>query len=198
MIDPDPVDGRPIAGRPTFVESPLLEAAARHRSLLRWRGVAAIAFGLLAFFWPHLTLVGLTILWGGYSFVDGSLTLTAAMSGRTGTPRAWLGLIGTAGIACAAAVLIAPAAVAGHLVSIVAAWAILTGAMQVWAALKLREAVDGEWVLALDGIGAIVFGLILALWPRPDMIHLVWLIGWFALLLGSLYVAISLWLRDSR
>jgi uncharacterized membrane protein HdeD (DUF308 family) len=198
LINQDPDDGRPVAGPPSFVESPLLDAAARHRLLLRRRGLAAIAFGLLVFFWPHLTLVGLTILWGGYSFVDGSLALGVAVTGKTGTPRAWLGLIGLAGLACAAAVIVAPAAVSDHLIAIVAAWAMLTGAMQVWAALKLRKAVDGEWVLALDGIGAIAFGLILALWPQPEMTHLVWLIGWFALLLGSLYLAISLWLRESR
>jgi uncharacterized membrane protein HdeD (DUF308 family) len=198
LTNPNPHGGRPLAGPSSFVESPLLQAAVRHRLLLRWRGLAAIAFGLLAFFWPHLTLVGLTILWGGYSFVDGSLALGVAVIGRTGTPRAWLGLIATAGLACAAAVLIAPVAVSEHLIAIVAAWAMLTGAMQVWAALKLREAVDGEWVLALDGIGAIAFGLVLALWPQPQMTHLVWLIGWFALLLGSLYLAISLWLREAR
>lgn len=198
MIDPNPNDGGPDAARPSFAESPLLEAAIHHRSLLRWRGLAALAFGLLVFFWPHLTLTGLTVLWGGYSFIDGSLALSAAVSGRTGTPRAGLSFIGLAGIACAAAVLVAPADVGAYLVAIVAGWAMVTGAMQVWAALKLREAVDGEWVLALDGTGAIAFGLALALWPRLEMGHLVWLIGGFALLLGSLYLAISLWLREQR
>ncbi|WP_395708775.1 HdeD family acid-resistance protein [Reyranella sp.] len=198
MIDSSPHDGRPDAARPPFAESPLLDAAIHHRSLLRWRGLAAVAFGLLVFFWPHLTLTGLTVLWGGYSFIDGSLALSAAVSGRLGTPRAGLSLIGLAGVACAAAVLVAPADVGAHLVAIVAAWAIGTGAMQIWAALKLRQAVDGEWVLALDGAGVIAFGLILALWPRLETAHLVWLIGGFALLLGSLYLAISLWLREQR
>jgi uncharacterized membrane protein HdeD (DUF308 family) len=198
LNDPSPHDGTSDSARPSFAESPLLDAAIHHRSLLRWRGLAALAFGLLAFFWPHLTLTGLTVLWGGYSFIDGSLALSAAVSGRTGAPRGGLSLIGLAGIACAAAVLVAPADVGGHLVAIVATWALVTGVMQLWAAFKLRQAVDGEWILALDGTGAMAFGVILALWPRLEMAHLVWLIGGFALLLGSLYLAISLWLREQR
>jgi uncharacterized membrane protein HdeD (DUF308 family) len=110
------------------VEARLLDVAAAHSSLLRWRGVAAIAFALLAFFWHGLTLVSLTILWGAYSLVDGGLVLRAAIAGKSGTPRAWLIPIGMAGLACAGAVLVAPAKVAEHLVVIVSTWAIFTGA----------------------------------------------------------------------
>lgn len=176
----------------------LLDAAVAHRSLLRWRGMAAIAFTFLAFFWPKLTVLGLTVLWGGYSFVDGVLVLTVAINGKPGTPRAWLGLIGTAGIACAAAVLIAPLEVARHLVGIISAWAVLTGAVQVWAALRLRKAVDGEWILVVDGIGVILFGLALAFWPGLELVALVWLVGCFAALVGSLFLAMGFWLGQPR
>ncbi|MBI2737205.1 MAG: DUF308 domain-containing protein [Rhodospirillales bacterium] len=179
-------------------EAALLDAAADHRSLLRLRGIAAIAFAFLAFFWPKPTLVDLTILWGAYSCVDGVLALTAAIRGKAGTARAWLGLIGVAGIACAGAVLIAPQELAAHMVAIVSIWAGLAGAMYVWVALKLRTAVQGGWVLALDGIGIILFGLALAFWPRLEPAALVWLTGWFAALLGSLLVSVSLWLGASR
>lgn len=172
----------------------LLDAAVEHRSLLLWRGMAAIALAFLVFFWPRLTAHGLTILWGGYSFVDGVLVLTVAIKGRPGTPRTWLGLIGMAGIACAGAVLIAPLEVAEHLVGTISTWAVLTGAMQVWAALRLRKAVDGEWILAVDGIGVMVFGLALAIWPGLEVVALVWLIGCFAALLGSLFLAMGFWL----
>lgn len=190
--------GGPNAERSGFAEAPLLEAAADHASLLRWRGLAAIAFAFLAFFWPKLTILGLTILWGGYSLVDGVLALTAAVRVKPGMPRAWLSLIGMGGVACAGAVFLAPEEVAEHLVAIVSAWAILTGAMQVWAALRLRKAVDGGWILASDGTGAILFGAALAVWPRLEMVALVWLIGWFAALLGSLFLAMGLWLARSR
>lgn len=198
LIDVAPDQSGPNPGPCNVDEAPLLEAAADHRSLLLWRGMAAIAFAFLAFFWPRLTVLGLTILWGGYSFVDGVLVLTGAIRGKSGTPRAWLSLIGIAGIACAGAVLVAPEEVAEHLVAIISIWAIFTGATQVWAALKLRKAVDGDWILALDGIGAILFGVALASWPQLELVPLVWSTGWFAALLGSLFLGVSLWLGRPR
>ncbi len=189
-VSPRPSDG--------VDEAALLDAAADHRLLLRLRGIAAIAFALLAFFWPKPTMVDLTILWGAYSFVDGVLALTAAIRGKAGTTRAWLGLIGVAGIACAGAVLIAPQELAARLAGIVSIWAGLAGAMYVWVALKLHKAVQDGWVLALDGIGIILFGLALAFWPRLELAALVWLTGWFTALLGSLLVSMSFWLGASR
>ena len=179
-------------------KAPLLDAAADYASLLRWRGLAAIAFAFLAFFWPKLTILGLTILWGGYSFVDGVLALTAAIRGKAGSARAWLALIGAAGIACAGAVVIAPQELAAHLAAIVSVWAGLAGAMYLWVALKLRKVVQGGWILALDGIGIVLFGLALAFWPRLELPAMLWLTGWFAALLGSLLVSASFWLGTSR
>jgi uncharacterized membrane protein HdeD (DUF308 family) len=172
---------------------PLLDMIADHRALLLGRGIAAIAFAFLAFFWPRLTVVGLTILWGSYSSVDGALALTAAVRSKAGT-RAWLSLIGLSGLACAIAVLMAAHEVAAHLAVIVSLWAGFAGTMYLWVALRLRKAVQGNWVLALDGIGIITFGLALAFWPHPGLEALVWLTGWFAALLGSLllYARISI------
>jgi len=187
-----------LAGEDTHAESLLLEAADNHRGLLRWRGVAAIAFAFLAFFWPRLTLPGLTMVWAGYSLVDGLLAMAAAIRGKIGTPRAWLSLIGIAGIACAGAAVVSPEMAAEHLVVLISIWAIFTGAMHAWAALKLRKAIDGGWILILDGTGAMLFGVALAFWPRLEMVPLVWLVGWFAALLGSLYLGVALWLSKSR
>ncbi len=175
-----------------------LAAAAGQARLLRWRGTAAIAFGVLIFLWPRLSLVVLTMLWGGYSLLDGILVARAAIIGRAGTPRLVLGLVAIAGFACAAAVLAAPETVANLLVAILSSWAVVTGLLQLWAALELRKAVDGPWILALDGIGAVAFGLGLAFWPRLEMGALVWLIGWFAILLGAFYLAVALWLNQTE
>jgi len=170
------------------------ELASEYGRLLLLRGTAALLFAFLVFFWPKLTITGLAMIWGGYSLVDGILALVAAFGGRRGAPRLWLGLIGSAGLLCAGGTLLAPAEVATHLVGIISIWAIATGAMQVWAALELRKAVDGHWILVLDGSGALLFGVALALWPNLQAEALLWLIGWFAVAVGSLFVSVGYWL----
>jgi uncharacterized membrane protein HdeD (DUF308 family) len=183
-------------GRNSFVTTPLLDALAQHWWLLRLRGVAAIAFGVLAFHLGSAPHLALTYLWGGYSLLDGLLVLWAAVTGRTGTPRHWLGLVGLAGIASAAMAFTMPDRVAALLAVFVAAWAIATGAMQVWGAIQLRKVVDADWILVLDGIMAIVFGLVLAVLPDIAELAFVWLVGWFGVALGGLYLGIGYWLKD--
>jgi uncharacterized membrane protein HdeD (DUF308 family) len=62
------LDG-PFAGRR------VLRSLAQNWWLLLLRGIAATAFGTLAFFWPGLTLLTLTLLWGAYSLSDGIFAL---------------------------------------------------------------------------------------------------------------------------
>jgi uncharacterized membrane protein HdeD (DUF308 family) len=169
-------------------------AASAYARLLLLRGMAALLLAFLVFFWPRLTITGLAMLWGGYSLVDGVLSLTAAGRGRNGALRLWFGLIGSAGLICAVGTLVALADVSTHLVAIISLWAIATGAMQISVAHQVRQAVDGHWILTLDGLGALLFGLALALWPDLQAEALLWLTGWFAAAVGSLLVGVSLWL----
>ena len=78
----------------------LLSSLAENWWLLFLRGIAAIAFGVLAFSWPGLTLVALTLLWGAYALTDGVIAIWAAFNASGGDvgPRWWLGLSGVAGV----------------------------------------------------------------------------------------------------
>ena len=78
------------------IASALMGTLAENWWLLLLRGLAAIAFGVLAFFWPGLTLAALVYLWGAYAIVDGVIALWAAFSASGGDagPRWWLGLSG--------------------------------------------------------------------------------------------------------
>jgi hypothetical protein len=48
-----------------------IDPAARDWKLTLVRGVAALAFGILCFVWPALSLFALVLLWGVYALVDG-------------------------------------------------------------------------------------------------------------------------------
>ena len=56
---------------PGPIASALLSRLAENWWLLLLRGLAAIAFGLIAFFWPGITLLSLTYVWGAYTLIDG-------------------------------------------------------------------------------------------------------------------------------
>jgi uncharacterized membrane protein HdeD (DUF308 family) len=160
------------------------------------RGVVAIAFGVLAFLWPGLTLYALVILFGAFAIVDGVLALVGAFRRREGRrPDFFLIIGGLAGIAAGIIAFVLPGLSALALLYVIAAWAIVTGIAEVVAAYQLREEIRGEWLLALSGAVSFVFGLFIALFPGPGALAVVWLIAAYAIVSGVILLALAFRLR---
>ncbi len=159
------------------------------------RGVLAIAFGLLAFFAPGLGIGVLVGLFAAWAFIDGATNLVAGIQSR-GDRSWWLSILeGIVGIAAGAIALIFPVVAAEVLVLIIGAWAVVTGVIEIVAAIRLREQITGELWLGLAGVCSILFGVVLFLFPGVGALGLVWLIGGFAIAFGALMVALGLRLR---
>ncbi len=178
----------------------LLPALAENWLLLLLRGIVTIAFGVLAFIWPGLTLLTLIFLWGAYAIADGVLALGAAVSSKGGeiAPRWWLALIGLAGILAGLLAFVWPAITAQVLLVFIASWAILTGALQIWGAIQLRKEIEVEWMLVLSGLLSIALGIALFARPGVGALAVIWLIGSFAILVGCIYVSLALWLKKHK
>jgi uncharacterized membrane protein HdeD (DUF308 family) len=160
------------------------------------RGVVAIAFGVLAFLLPGLTLYALVILFGAFAMVDGVLALVGAFRRREGRrPDLFLIIGGLAGIAAGIIAFVLPGLSALALLYVIAAWAIVTGIAEVVAAYQLREEIRGEWLLALSGAVSFVFGLFIALFPGPGALAVVWLIAAYAIVSGVILLALAFRLR---
>src|SRR5436305_388602 len=155
------------------------------------RGIVAILFGIFTFFWPVITLTVLALLFGAYALVDGIFAIVAAIRGGYREERWWMLLIeGIVGIAAAAVTFMWPGITVIALVLVVAAWAMITGALEFVAAIRLRKYITGEWLLALAGIASVIFGLLLMLWPFTGAIVVAWWIGAYALAFGAIMVAL--------
>jgi uncharacterized membrane protein HdeD (DUF308 family) len=185
--------------RVPLVASALLAALAENWWLLLLRGLAAIAFGVIAFFWPDITLVALTYLFGAYALVDGVVAIWAAFNapGDAG-PRWWLGLSGVVSILAGLAAFFYTGITTLVLLMFIAAWAIVIGVVQIWGAIELRKILDDEWLLGLTGVLSIVFGVILIAKPGAGALALVWVIGWFAIMFGCLYIALAFRLKQFK
>jgi uncharacterized membrane protein HdeD (DUF308 family) len=178
----------------------LLRSLADNWWLLLLRGLAAIAFGVLAFFWPGLTLITLTWLWGAYALSDGIIAIWAAFnaSGGDAGPRWWLGLSGIVSILAGVIAFLYTGISTLVLLMFIAVWAVIIGAIQIWGAIALRRVLQHEWLLILDGVLSIAFGVILLTRPGAGALAVAWIIGWYAILFGCLYIAFAFRLREYK
>ena len=170
--------------------------------LARWwwtfiiRGIAGIAFGVLAFVSPVWSLAVLVALFGVWALVDGVTGVVTGLRSRGRDRSWWLSILeGIVGIIAGVFALVFPIPAAGALVFIIAAWAIISGIFQIVAAIRLREQIQGEFWLGLAGVGSILFGVVLYLFPTAGALSLVWLIGGFAIVLGAFLLVLGWRLR---
>jgi uncharacterized membrane protein HdeD (DUF308 family) len=163
------------------------------------RGLAAIAFGVLAFVVPGLTLAALVLLFGGYAVAEGILNVVAAIRRRRGDRLWWAVLLqGLASVAAGLLAFVYPGLTALVLVYVIAGWAIVTGILAIVAAIRLREVIRGEVWLGLSGVLSVAFGVLLAVAPGAGALALVLWIGAYAFAMGVLLVALAFRLRRAR
>ena len=185
--------------RMPLIASALLGRLAENWWLLLLRGLAAIAFGVIAFLWPGITLVALTYLFGIYAIVDGVVAIWAAFNlpGEAG-PRWWLGLSGVVSILAGIAAFVYTGMTALVLLVFIAVWAIIIGVLQLYAAIQLWKVIDNDWWLILSGLLSIAFGAVLIAWPSTGALALIWTIAWFALFFGCLFIGLAFELKKFK
>src|SRR5215471_8939042 len=100
-------------------------------------GVLAILAGIAAFVWPDKTFEALVLLVGVYAFVRGSIWLAFGLLAANAHERWWpLVVNGVVGIALGVLAFAETQIMAVALVSLVGAWAVLTGALEIVAAIR--------------------------------------------------------------
>ncbi len=169
---------------------------ARNWWVLALRGLAAVIFGILAILWPSITITVLVLFFGAYALVDGIFAVFAAITHREGHDRWWVLLLeGLVGIAAGILTFFYPAVTALVLLYFIAAWAILTGILEIMAALRLRREIEGEWLLVVSGILSVLFGVVAVIFPGAGALAVIWLIGAYAIVFGLLLITLGLRVR---
>jgi len=169
------------------------------------RGVLALALGVAAFLFPANALFAFTLLFAAYAGADGILSLIAGVRRASRKEKRWWGALlrGVVGIACAVIFVILPglAVVSYALVTLgtVIAWALLTGAFEIAAAIRLRKEIEGECLMGLSGALSILLGLgvwaFLWLHPVATILSVGTMIAVWALFAGGVLIALGLRLR---
>ena len=173
-----------------------------------FRGVLAIALGVVALLFPLSAVFAFTMLFAAFAFVDGIASIISGIMGARHKEQRWWALIlsGIVGVAIGVLFVVMPALTtltyAIVSLAVLAAWSILTGVLELTAAVKLRREIKGEWLLALAGILSILLGLAI-IWivlndPLATFLSVAWIIGLYAFASGIVLVVQSLRLRKAK
>jgi uncharacterized membrane protein HdeD (DUF308 family) len=162
------------------------------------RGVLGIVLGCIALIFPGPTMLSLVIVFSAYMLVDGVAGIISAVRAMRRRDR-W-GLLVFEGLLNIATGIIAflwPGITVLAFVLLVAAWAIVSGALMTAAGFRLN--VDhGRWWLVLGGLLSLVYGALLIATPLIGAIVLTWWLGAYALAFGVALVIFSFKLRSRQ
>ena len=174
----------------------MIETLKRHWWVPVIRGIAAIIFGVIAFTHPVMAIATLVLFFGAWVLIDGIFRLVSAIGHRSSDPDwGWQLVIGIMGIIVGLLTFHAPQVTALALVIYIAAWALMIGASEIVMAVKLRHEIKGEWFLILMGLASIIFAVLLLWNPVAGAAAVIWLIAWYAVVLGILGIFFGFRLR---
>jgi len=175
----------------------MIESLKRHWWVPVIRGIAAIIFGVIAFVYPGLTIATLVLFFGAWVLIDGLFRVVGAIGHRASDPDwGWHIVIGIVGIIVGLLTFHAPQITALALIIYIAAWALMIGATEIAFEIKLRREIKGEWFLILMGLASIVFAILLLWNPIAGAAAVIWLIAWYAVVLGILAIFFGFRLRS--
>ena len=166
------------------------------------RGAVAIVFALLLLFAPGMTLAtgafSFVVLFSAYALIEGIASILTAVRKRVGN---WvLGLIfGIAAILVGLWALQHPVAAATVTIAIMATLlavkSIIGGIIEMIAAWKLRDEINYEWLLGINGLVSLVFGLLLLSRPFDTLAILLLFTAFYLLVSGAMLVGLSFQVR---
>ena len=160
------------------------------------RGGASVAVGSLALAARELPLASLITVVASYAMVDGACALFGGLRTTRASERWWpLLLEGLVGVGLGAQALLWRGFDEATLLYYVALWSLISGALELAAARRLREEIAGEWLLALRGLAAIGLGALLFFGGRAGGAGVLFWLGPAATMFGGLFVALGLRLR---
>ncbi len=158
------------------------------RTMILFRGIAAVLFGVLTLVWPKLSLFVLVIMFGVFAVISGITAVVAALRNTEEQGWGFLLIEGILGILAGVVALVWPGITALAFLYLIAAWAILTGITEIVAPLAFPMSVGRAVLTALAGVVSIIFGIVIAAQPSSGLLAVVWLIGVYAIVFGVTYI----------
>jgi len=164
-------------------------------SALLWRGLLAIVIGVVSVAWPSITVGTFVVLFAAFAFVDSVVEAVVAFRSEKGGAVAGHLVVSLLSLAAGVAALAWPGITALVLTIWVAAWALVTGAVEVALAFRRGEDTGQRAMWAIGGLVSIGLGVVLAIRPDLGAVTLATVFGLFSIVSGVQALVLSVTAR---
>jgi uncharacterized membrane protein HdeD (DUF308 family) len=169
---------------------------AKYRGSILWRGILAIVLGLIVMLFVRGTLEFLVIAIGIFAVLDGVFLISGAFGAKE-HGKWWIFLVeGIISLIFGVMVFAWPAITVTILLYLVAAWAIITGLIEMIVGMTEDEGVIGKWLLTITGILSLIIGILMFLFPLKTLEVVMWLVGLYAFIVGVALTIFSFQLKE--
>ncbi len=162
-------------------------------------GVLSLLFGILVMLFPTITATVLVILFSLLVILLAFMAIVMALMTPVGKTRSSLLLLaGVLGFIVGVAGIVYPVVFGAILVEIIAVVLFVIGLMTISFAVS-EKTFQHRWLLALDGVLAIVFALLFMVYPLIGALILFgYLVGAFFVIYGLIAIVIGFALRGKK
>ena len=175
----------------------MLAIAARQSWVLILQGVLGIIVGVVAIIYPDLALATVALLFAAWAVVSGASQLVAGWRVAEARGRSWPFLLsGAVSVIAGVLAVLYTGITILYLILLLGAWILISGAMEVYTAWKIRDEITGEWILALAGVLRIAVGVIILAMPIIGAILTAALFATWAILSGVAALFLGFRLRQ--
>jgi uncharacterized membrane protein HdeD (DUF308 family) len=165
---------------------------------LLWRGLLAVAVGIVSVAWPGVTVGAFVILFAVYAFIAAAMDTVRAFSSKGAGSVAGYLLLALLSLVGGVVALVWPGITAFVLVIWIASWAVVTGIVEVVLAFRQGEAAGDRAMWAITGLISVALGIVLFFRPDIGALSLATVFGLFSIVYGVSTVILSRQARTVR
>jgi uncharacterized membrane protein HdeD (DUF308 family) len=153
------------------------------RSLL-WRGLLAIAVGIIAIAWPGVTITAVVVIFAIAAFTDATVQASRAFSSDAVGPVVGRLLLTLVDVAAGVVAIVWPGITAYALTIWIGIWAVVVGVGEFAMAFASDETVGDRTLFGLTGLLSVALGVVLFARPDVGAVSLAEVFGLFSLVSG--------------
>lgn len=166
-------------------------------SLVLITGIVSTLFGLVALFWPKLTLATLVYMYAIFVVVIGGFSLFQALASIKKDPLWWLmTLFAVFNIVIGVFLLRNPLIAATIFVVLLAIFIFVQSIIDLVVASYAGKG-DNRWVWVLTGVFGIIMGFVMLFYPLAASVAFVWVLGVYTLVHGIVAIAFAVQTKDA-